>query len=85
MNSNNNPRFELKPKITEEEIQAATHKNELHTGRSKHFQELLKMLVATKAFGFNVTAASVPNLIYEQSSLITNKYTELKKKTRAKA
>lgn len=61
-------RFELDPKITEEEIAEATYDNEKHVGTSAHFNKLLNLLVNLKAFGNNVKASSVPHLIYEESS-----------------
>lgn len=71
MNQANTLRFELDPKITESEIEAQTHDKDAHVGQSTHFADLLKFLVALGAFGPNVNAPRVADLIYAPSSWLS--------------
>lgn len=70
MKPNYEPRFELDPKITEDEILAASHSADDHIGNAEHFNSLLNFLVNLGAFGHNITAPRVADLIYAPSSLL---------------
>lgn len=61
-------RWELEPKITQAEIEALTHDQSQHVGKSAHFQELLDLLVSVGAFGSNVRASKVADLMYIDSA-----------------
>ncbi len=57
--------YYLDPPITEAEILSLQHKPEEHIGASKHFPDLLKLLLAINAFGKSIPQKKVPFLMYE--------------------